>query len=192
MFCSDENINFTLNLKKRFNEWKRIGALAPSSSYLAKKMATFVPKKEQAVIVELGSGTGSITRFLLQQMSSSSTLVAIEENSDLVDKLKETIHDPRLIVVCGLATDMSAQLQILGKQKVDCVVSGIPLGTLSESEREKILQSIVGVLDLGALYVQFQYFLASFGLIKKYFPHVKIAGYVLRNIPPAFVYVAKR
>lgn len=190
LLYSDENINFTLNIKKHFNHWKRIGAFAPSSHFLAERMATFVPK-DARIVIELGAGAGSVTRKLLDRVRSDAIVIAIEEAPELVLKLR-TINDSRLVVVCESAARIDATVKRLGFDYVDCVVSGLPLSTLPKNEDRAILDSTRKVLRFGGVFIQFQYFLGSFGLIRKYFPNVTIASYVFRNIPPAFVYVAKK
>jgi len=180
---------FILEALKKFGQ---IGSIFPSSKYLAKSIAECIPNKEDVVVVELGAGTGTITKEILKKISITSSLIACEKNKKMAEFLKNEIHDPRLLVIEGDAISMQKVITSLGHHKADCVVSGIPLGTLKKYEQDMLLLTIKELLKNDGVYVQFQYFLSTFLNIKRYFKSVKIKKYVLRNLPPAFVYKCQK
>ena len=59
---------------------KNIGAIAPSSKYLAKDIIKHIDFKENQVILEFGCGNGAITRQVLKQIPASSRLISLEIN----------------------------------------------------------------------------------------------------------------
>ncbi len=172
----------------RIHSWFRVGALAPSSHVLAERMAQAVPF-DARVIIELGAGTGSITRALLKHVRYDAVIIAVEELPVRVEELR-TIKDSRLVIVCGNAMSISAILSQCGFDHADCVVSGLPLSTLPRQEEHVILAATLAVLSPGGVFVQFQYFLSSFAAIYHYFPYLSVVSWVLWNLPPAFVYRA--
>lgn len=172
----------------RIQSWFRVGALAPSSHALAARMAQAVPPGAR-IIVELGAGTGSITRALVTHARHDAVIIAIEELPVCVEALR-AIKDPRLVIVCGNAMSISAILSQCGFDHADCIVSGLPLSTLPKQEEHAILAAARAALSPGGVFVQFQYFLSSFGAIHQYFPHLSVVSWVLWNVPPAFVYRA--
>ncbi len=151
-------------------------------------MAQAMPNNAR-VVVELGAGKGSITKMLLKHARPDAVIIAVEELPKCVDVLR-TIKDSRLVVVCGNAVNVPLIVKQLGFDHVDCVVSGLPLSTLPKNEEHAILRASREVLLFGGVFIQFQYFLFSFGLVHHYFPKLSIISWVPWNMPPAFVYRA--
>src|SRR3546814_8697364 len=54
-----------------------IGAICPSSRFLAKHMALEVPRADDGLVIELGGGTGVITQALLDQGVAPEKLMVI-------------------------------------------------------------------------------------------------------------------
>jgi phospholipid N-methyltransferase len=78
-----------------------------------------------------------------------------------------------------------------GIDKVDCIISGLPLGHFSSGLKRNILEKIKNSLSDHGIYVQFEYFLAGIKSIKRFFPNVTFS-FELLNIPPAFVIRCKK
>jgi len=55
---------------------KKVGAIAPSSKYLAKNILKDISFDENQVILEFGSGNGAITKHILKQLPSKSKLIS--------------------------------------------------------------------------------------------------------------------
>lgn len=157
---------------------KQVGAVAESSPFLARKMARQIDGATN--IVEFGSGTGSVTREILQYLPENGRLTCLEINPYFCKHLRK-IKDPRLKVInddvqnCGRYID-----------SFDCILSGLPLGNFNKSKREKIL----ALSSKSKTYIQFQYTPFLVPKLKRYFRDVKVK-FVLLNFPPAFVYISK-
>ena len=162
------------------------GAVAPSSRYLARRMSECIPRHGNPVVVELGAGTGSLTQEILRRLPKKGRLVAIEVKPRLAESLKQHYSDSRFEVITGNAVHLSSYLMGAGIGKVDCVISGLPLGNFPRLQQMRILTQIKDCLSQNGVYVQFQYFLASVWRIKRVFQNVEI-GFEPRNIPPAFI-----
>src|SRR5712691_1725852 len=65
-----------------FGRWLKaphhIGAVAPSSRFLARAMATQVDLRRLEPVIELGGGTGSVTKALLEAGLPVDRLVVVE------------------------------------------------------------------------------------------------------------------
>src|SRR3990167_4357838 len=109
---------------------KEVGSITPSSKFLVKKMLETVDFEKAHTILELGAGSGVITRELLKKMSKGSKLVVFETNKDFFRDLKK-IEDERIIVYNQSALRLQ---EYLNKQVVDYIISGIPLAMLSQSD----------------------------------------------------------
>jgi len=109
-----------------FTRGNKVGSMAPSSRFLAKKMLQHIPFDKVKVLVELGPGTGAFTPFLLDRMNGNATLILIELNDEFYQELVNKIKDPRAIIVHGSATDLPEIHKKLNHEKVDCWLSSLP------------------------------------------------------------------
>jgi phospholipid N-methyltransferase len=150
-----------------------------------------IPFDKVNVMVELGPGTGAFTPFLLDRMKPDAVLILIELNDTFYRELVHKIKDPRAIIVHGSATDLPELLQSLNLEKVDCILSSLPLAIFSHELSNRILQASKAVLHQGGHFVQFQYSLQSRKKIFRQFGNLKLSFTPL-NFPPAFVYTCTK
>ena len=166
----------------------RTGAFFPSSSFLAKKM---IKNAKGSVVLELGPGTGVFTKEILNRLPKDGILISIEFNETFAKYIRENIVDDRLILITGDALLMKKYLTENGIDKVDYIVSGLPLGHFSKDLKNKILTEAKNCLKDDGIFIQFEYFLAGIKSVKRVFPKVDI-GFELFNFPPAFVMECKK
>lgn len=158
-----------------------------SSPHLSRRMTRIINFKKPVQIVELGAGTGSITKHILGQMGKGSALTSFEINSSLFDKLEE-LDDQRLTKVND---NVLLLPEYVPEQSADYIISGLPLANICAEQKIKILNACRKVLKPGGYYIQFQYSLHDIKLLKEKFLSVS-CGFTLLNFPPAFVYYAKK
>jgi phosphatidylethanolamine/phosphatidyl-N-methylethanolamine N-methyltransferase len=184
-------------------DYKTTGAVAPSSRYLAQAMLEPLSLKPGCVVVELGAGTGVMTRALLEVLPADATLMAFEINLRFYRHLKKSLADHRLILLRVRAEHVDQELHKRGYTRVDAVVSSLALGFFSDSERRALLDAFVPFMDKKSVYTQYQYvhgmglkdgrlrrFSAS-ALLHQYFDSIHRKT-VWRNIPPAFVFACRK
>lgn len=165
-----------------------VGALSPSSRFLAKKMVDHLPLKDANVIVELGPGTGVFTHRIIEKMGKSTQLIVIELNDEFYISLKKQFqHLSNVHVFHRSAEDIPEILKELHLDTTDYVISSLPLAMFPKELARKILDTSKKVLQPQGKYIQFQYSLQSKNALKTVFSNVKLSFTVL-NIPPAFVY----
>lgn len=162
-----------------------VGSITPSSRYLTRAMLEPVLWGKVQHAVELGSGTGVMTREIIKALPFTARLDAFELNEAFVQQLRE-IHDPRFFLHAQSAWSM---MDVCTPQSVDCVISGLPLSNFSPTHTTELLRTIQRVLRPGGVYIQFQYLPLRYALVKQFFPSTEIR-WVCRNIPPACVYIA--
>ena len=177
--------------KEFFKNPKQIGAIIPSSKFLAEKLVKAGNLENAKVIIELGAGTGIITGKILELMPKDAILLAFEINSSLSRHIEENIKDERLKVINDDARHIIEHINKLGFQCADCVISGLPLAVFSKEETLQILDAVDNCLSEKGKYVQFQYSISDMQALKKVFPKVNI-NFEMRNIPSAFVYVCSK
>ena|SRR3989344_4640764 len=183
-----EKISLT---KAFFENPKQIGAIAPSSKFLAEKLVKAANLGTAKVIIELGAGTGIITKKILEAMPKDAILLSFEINNSLSRHIEENIKDERLKVINNDARYIGEYIDKLGFQHVDCVISGLPLAVFSKEETRQILDVVDNYLSEKGRYVQFQYSISDMHALKKVFSKVDL-DFEMRNIPPAFVYVCSK
>lgn len=161
---------------------RSIGAVIPSSHYLAKSMSHCITKTETGFILELGPGTGAITEGILKSGISANRLIALEISPNLAAQLKKNF--PQIAVIQGDATQISSHA---GNKKFDTIISSLPLRSLPQADLEKILIEIPKVLSPHGKFIQFTY--AIFGREKFYPDSFKLEKSFIewRNVPPARV-----
>ena len=139
------------------------------------------------LVVELGAGTGGVTRSLLREMDANAQLLAIERNADFVKKLKQ-IQDSRLDIVHGCASSLGEEMKRRGLPSADAVISGIPFSTLSGAIAAATIHAIYGALCPGGRFVAYQFRsrVADYARPVMGAPQVE---HVMRNVPPLRVFV---
>lgn len=178
----DSRLLFKLWLKNP----RSIGAVAVSSPELAAAMARQVPKSLEGFVVELGGGTGSVTRALLASGIPPAKLVVIERDPVLHRYLSD--HFPGIHVLLGDAVHLPALLRRHGIAPVSAIVSSLPLLSLKRSIQLRIGAQAFAVLQPGAPMIQFTYGLFSplprerLGILGE------VEERVLQNLPPASVW----
>ncbi|MBM3418238.1 MAG: hypothetical protein FJY17_04870 [Bacteroidetes bacterium] len=178
-------------LQRFLKERKTVGAMAPSSNFLAKKMLSRVDFNKVRLIVELGPGTGVFTEEIIAKMNEETRLLVIELDDVFYELLVEKIEYPNVEIVKASATELLNLLTERNIESVDLIISSLPLANLSSSLKSVILKSCKQSLTKNdGQFVQFQYTLRSHRLLKRIFPNV-VVDFTLLNVPPAFVYSCK-
>ncbi len=172
-------------LQSLFSNPRATGAVFPSSKYLAQKMASCVDHSKPGFVLELGPGTGVITKAIIHSGVPSSKLIALELAPHFAFQLKEQF--PAITVIKGDATHMFELLK--NQQPIHTIISSLPLRSLSKKDRDIIFSQIPKVLSPGGQFIQFSYSLKKESdFYPKNFKY-KDSFLVLRNIPPARVSV---
>lgn len=164
------------------SDWKQTGSVIPSSPSLVKAMLRPIDFSSTDYIVELGPGTGVITKEILKRIHPNAQLLIIESNQTFC-KILGHYKDSRLKVICTSALNIEKYCT----KKPDIIISGIPLSNIPRSDRIMLLQKISRVLSERGQFIQFQYSLGLYRILNKVFPKVYLS-FVALNVPPAFIY----
>ncbi len=176
-----------------------VGAISPSSKYLANAMLEPLPLERTRIAVELGAGTGAITSALLDRLPLSATLLVFEINGRFFDCLRRTISDPRVILINSSVEYLDSELHRRGIQHVDVVVSSLGLAFMPDRQRHALFERLSPFLQSRSVFTQYQYIhglqfregrvsrLNLRPLLRQYFVSVR-SKIEWRNLPPAFVF----
>ncbi len=163
---------------------KRVGSITPSSDFLARTMIEPVQWDSIQTIVELGAGTGVLTRYIEELRHPGSNAIVFELDYKMQQRLAALYPDMHYR---SNATDLSTALQEMGLTEIDCILSGLPFANFEQQLRNSILEEVLSSLKSGGLFVTFQYSLQMKNQLQERFSHVHIK-FAPFNIPPAFVY----
>ncbi len=161
----------------------------PSSKSLADAIAAQLScVKPGEYVVELGPGTGVITRAIQSQVSQNN-LVVIERDYSFVEQLKREF--PHAIVLQGDARNLKDLLRRHNIENVAAVVSCLPLLAMPDSVCHAIVNAAFEVIKEDGMFIQYTYGLLS-PVSEKHQRQIGIKGRVTkrvwRNFPPANIW----
>ena len=168
---------------------RQAGALLPSGSSLAQAMAAQVDPGH-GLVVELGAGTGAITRALIARGVTSEQLILVEKDPALFGEMERRF--PGVVALRGDAAHLGRLLNRAGVGCPGTLVSSLPLLSMTRRQRLRVLIQIFSNLRVGGVLVQFTYFplppipdvlAAALGVSGR-----RVAR-VFSNLPPAAVWV---
>jgi phosphatidylethanolamine/phosphatidyl-N-methylethanolamine N-methyltransferase len=175
-----------------------VGAVVPSSSQLAARLATVVPRVGEPVVVELGPGTGSVTTAIEYRLSGRGRHVALELDPVLANYLRA--EHPRVEVLVGDAVELERLFAEYGVPAVDVVVSGLPWSLIDAEVQRAIVEATARSLACSGCFTTFAYVHALWmtrarqfrTLLGEVFDEVLTTRTVWWNLPPAVTYVCRR
>lgn len=170
---------------------KRIGAIAPSGKFLAKKMMLPLNFQNADCIVEYGPGTGVFTKELVKRKNKKTKLIVIEQNHLFYKMLKGKFENqPGVYIIEGSAENVNKYIKKLGFKHADYIISGLPFASLPSALSESILKETQKAIGRKGRFITFQYSMVKRKFFEQYF---RLSGCLLemRNIPPAYVLVMK-
>jgi phosphatidylethanolamine/phosphatidyl-N-methylethanolamine N-methyltransferase len=164
------------------------GAVAPSGRPLARAMAQAVDGLSHGLIVELGPGTGPVTRALLERGLDPRRLVLVEYDPGFCRMLAGRFQPAT--VVQGDAFDLRRTLARFADKRVAAVVSSLPLLNQAPHRREKLIADAFDLMGPEGVFVQFTYGLVSpiprEACAGRYAAHA--GAPIWLNLPPARVW----
>lgn len=173
----------------------RTAAVAASSAELAAAMVSELPDDVRRVI-ELGGGTGAITAALLDAGIRAGDLLVLELNEELHAHLRLRFPDVRVVLGDARSLpELAGASGYLAAGPADAIVSGLGLLSMPPALQREILDAAFGCLRPGGVLVQFTYGPAApvaDAVARELGLQVRRGDFVLRNMPPATVYVYAR
>ena len=211
-----------MKLRERMQFWAQMradfvhtGAVQPSSRFLASVMVAPLrerragPAAGNARILEIGPGTGAVTRAIAARMGTGDELVCYEINAQFVRLLRQAlVEDPILSAVADRTIVHNTAVQDMPAGELfDVAVCSAPLNNFERETIDAILSTMMSSLRPGGEATLFEYLLLpsirrafSRGASRRRLRQAegakaswlkRFAGgssIVLRNIPPARVH----
>ncbi|WP_231644710.1 class I SAM-dependent methyltransferase [Sciscionella sediminilitoris] len=166
----------------------------PSSPALAARMVAPIPRTGDPFVVELGAGTGAFTVAAQEVLRGRGRHLAVECNPEWAALLAD--RHPGVEVVQARAHELPALLD----RPADVIISGLPWSAYWPEGQRPLIELLAGALGPEGTLTQFSYSWSrwapparrqhrEFGAA---FEELVVSRTVLRNLPPAYVYYARR
>ncbi|MBA2621659.1 MAG: methyltransferase domain-containing protein [Acidobacteria bacterium] len=186
----NENIEF---LQAFLKNPAKVGSIAPSSPELAQKMLENIVPDQDNIILELGVGTGAITKFVEEIVPDEKSYLGIELDKDLVRLLKRNFPD--LKIVRGNAVEAAALHRKSGSGKVGYIICCLPFVSIPNDVGERILAEVDKFMERGnCMFRTFQYahgyyFPSAIKLrehMRDRYGKAQKSPLIMKNVPPAY------
>lgn len=152
-----DHLEFFRQFRHRF---ETTGAVAPSSRFLARAMlGPLRDKTGPRRVLEVGPGTGAVTRFLVQQLQPDDRLDLVELNESFASLLRARFdNDPRYRAAASQSRVHVCPLQEFeAEAPYDCIISGLPLNNFPVELVRRIFESYDRLLAPGGTLSYFEY-----------------------------------
>jgi phosphatidylethanolamine/phosphatidyl-N-methylethanolamine N-methyltransferase len=193
---SAEPAGTALFLKRWLRRPLAMGAVMPSGRLLGEAIALTTAREiegRDGHVIELGAGTGEVTKALLAAGIGPERLALVERDPELAAFLRRRFAGPRIIE--GDAARLARLLASNGVERVAAVVSSLPLLSLPREVVTGIVHGVFEALPRGAAMVQFTYGPAP-PVPKALRETLHLVGThgrrIWRNVPPAVVWTFRR
>jgi len=171
-----------------------VGAVAAASSQLVSRVVAEIDSLAD-LVVELGTGTGIITRALLEQRQYRPGVVSIEIDPQLAELARVGCAAGAEVMV-GDALQLESLIEA---GRADSIVCSLPLTLFSVKHLDQLFSGALESLKPGGVFVFYLYRTGFWGRryrrvmthARRHFASVDEGRTVWRNLPPARVIVCR-
>jgi len=168
----------------------RVASVFPSSQAMGRLIARQIKREDDEYVVELGAGTGSVTRAILGSGVPAEKLIVVEIDKEMAAFLRKTF--PGVTVLECSAFDLAQSLPQDAVGKVGCVVSCLPSGLYPPEQQRRLAEIMFSLMPPGRALLALTHRLDSPIQAKKIGLTGKRLGFTLRNVPPGSVWAYTR
>ena len=163
----------------------QMGSIVPSSPALCRRVVRQTRRAPDEAVIELGAGTGVISRALLHAGIPPERLFVVEIVPDMVAHLRHVL--PGVNVVEGDARALPELIPRRWHGHIGTVVCGIPLVLLPLAEQGRFIDAIEAVAP-GRGFLHYSYCATSPLPSRKHALSAKREAWTPLNFPPASVW----
>jgi phosphatidylethanolamine/phosphatidyl-N-methylethanolamine N-methyltransferase len=173
-----------------FRRWManplQMGSVVPSSAALCRRVASHAHAGPDEAIIELGAGTGVVTRELIRSAVPAERLFVVEIVHDMAQHLRAELPAATHVIE-GDARRLPALIPTEWHGRIGTVVVGIPLVLLPLSEQRRFVDAIEAVAP-GRGFILYTYCITSPLPWKKLGLVARREAWTPLNFPPASVF----
>lgn len=134
---------------------RQICSLFPSSPFVGRAMTEVIGDRINSHVIELGAGTGAVTRQLIRNGMDPQKLTLIEIDAQLGGHLRRRFPD--VDVVIAPAQDLAHLWRERNGGPVGAIVSTLPMRLFSKKQIYLVMKNSLQVLGSDGMFVQFTY-----------------------------------
>lgn len=163
----------------------RMGSIVPSSAALCRRVAAQTRRAPDEYVLELGAGTGVISRALLAAGLPPERLIVVEIVPDMAAHLRRRL--PGVQVIEGDARALPELLSPALHGRIGTVICGIPLVLLPVPEQQRFIGAIDAVAP-GRGFLHYSYCVTSPLPWRRHRLVPRREAWTPLNFPPASVW----
>jgi phosphatidylethanolamine/phosphatidyl-N-methylethanolamine N-methyltransferase len=189
VFSDTEEQGHGANPAMFFRRWLanplRMGSIVPSSAALCERIVRHTSRAPDEIVLELGAGTGVVSRALLRSGIPADRLFVVEIDPAMIGHLRQLL--PGAHVIEGDARNLETLLPRLWHGRIGTVICGIPLVLLPRAAQRSFIDAIERVAP-GRGFLHFSYCATSPLPFRKHRLAAKREAWTPLNFPPASVW----
>ncbi|HTR15424.1 MAG TPA: methyltransferase domain-containing protein [Acetobacteraceae bacterium] len=160
----------------------QMGSIVPSSPHLCRRVVAHTRRAPDEAVLELGAGTGVVSRALLDSGIPPDRLFVVEIVPSMAAHLRKIL--PGAQVIEGDARSLSDLIPPQWHGRIGTVVCGIPLVLLPVAEQRRFIDAIESVAP-GRGFLHFSYCVTSPLPWKRHGLTARREAWTPLNFPPA-------
>jgi phosphatidylethanolamine/phosphatidyl-N-methylethanolamine N-methyltransferase len=163
-----------------------VASIIASSPSLGRLIAEQVCYAGDDYVVEIGAGTGTVTRAILSSGVPADKLIAVEIDHKMAEFLRTAY--PEITVIERSAFDLKGALppRIIGK--VGSVVCGLPIRFFPVEQQRELAATMLSLIRPGGRILAYTHRLTSPIRTEETELTGRRLGFTLQNLPPASVW----
>lgn len=188
-------------LTRRFDEeWRffkgwidhpgKVGAVVPTGKVAAVRMASVITPGTDLPVLEVGPGTGVVTREILAGGLPADQLYMVEYSADFAETLRKEF--PSTHVIQGDALRLDETLDEARALTFDAVISGVPMLNLDPDARVALMEDFLSRVPVGRPVIQITHGPAAPVPAAEGRFSASRMDIIFRNIPPAHLWLYRK
>jgi phosphatidylethanolamine/phosphatidyl-N-methylethanolamine N-methyltransferase len=167
-----------------------VGSIIPTSRVTANCMASQIDLSSDLPVLELGPGTGVITKAILRHGVAAKDLYCVEYSDEFTRRLRVMLPD--INIINGDAFALSDVLGDMANSQFDTIITSMPLLNFPMTARKQLINDLLDRVPLGRPIILFSYGATAPVPADEGNYDVTSIKWILRNVPPARIWSYRR
>ncbi len=168
----------------------RLASILESSPALSRLVAEQLTRDADDYVVELGAGTGPVTRALLAAGVPADRLIAVEIDGQMASFLRQQFPGVTVIEEDALALRQALPPEAL--ERIGAVVCGVPISLLPAEQQGELVDMMLSLLPPGRSFLAYTHRLTSPLPADAMGLSGERRAFTLLNLPPASVWAYRK
>lgn len=150
-------------ISQAVRNYRSTGSVAPSSRFLGRVMVKSMPMTKNQRILEVGPGTGAVTKHILANLRDGDALHIVELNTEFCLHLEKRLLEPfrKTNSEAGVGIEVvlhNTPIEVAGLEgKFDAIICGLPFNNFPIKAVQHLFDIMLGFLASDGELVYFEY-----------------------------------